>query len=67
MRNLKKLSDKKKMNVLASSASGVSSLIITVILVGLGECIGERFLPVYLVATGASLFAPSVLNALDNF
>ena len=55
------------MNVLASSASGVSSLIITVILVGLGERIGERFLPVYLVATGASLFAPSVLNALDNF
>lgn len=61
------MSDKKKMNVLASSASGVSSLIITVILVGLGERIGERFLPVYLVATGASLFAPSVLNALDNF
>ena len=61
------MSDKKKMNVLASSASGVSSLIITVILVGLGERIGERFLPVYLVAMGASLFAPSVLNALDNF
>lgn len=61
------MSDKKKMNVLASSASGVSSLIITVILLGLGERIGERFLPVYLVATGASLFVPSVLNALDNF
>lgn len=61
------MSDNSKMNVLASSVSGVAGLIITVVLVGLGERIGERFLPVYLVATGASLFAPSVLNALDNF
>lgn len=56
-----------KMNAVASANSGVASLIFTVILVGLGERIGERFLPVYLVAAGASLFAPSILNALDNF
>ncbi|MGN0728868.1 MFS transporter [Treponema sp.] len=61
------MSEGRKVNVMASSVSGVSGLIITVVLVGLGERIGERFLPVYLVATGASLFAPSVLNALDNF
>lgn len=51
----------------SSGMSGVSALIFTVILVGLGERIGERFLPVYLVATGASLIAPSILNGLDNF
>ena len=51
----------------SSGISGVSALIFTVILVGLGERIGERFLPVYLVATGASLIAPSILNGLDNF
>lgn len=57
----------RKMNTLAGLNSGVSSLIFTVILVGLGERIGERFLPVYLVSAGATLFAPSLLNALDNF
>ncbi len=50
-----------------AGSAGLASLLITVIMVGLGERIGERFLPVYLVAAGATLFAPSVLNALDNF
>lgn len=61
------MSETKKANILAGANSGIFSLIFTVILVGLGERIGERFLPVYLVATGATLFAPSILNALDNF
>lgn len=59
--------DKKVNAGFLAANSGVASLIFTVILVGLGERIGERFLPVYLVATGATLFAPSILNALDNF
>lgn len=53
--------------VTTAGSAGLASLLITVIMVGLGERIGERFLPVYLVATGATLFAPSILNALDNF
>lgn len=58
---------KYKTSAAASLTSGTAALILTVILVGLGERIGERFLPVYLIAGGASLFAPSILNALDNF
>lgn len=61
------MSDNSKNNVLAGLVSGTASIIFTVILVGLGERIGERFLPIYLVASGASLLAPSILNALDNF
>lgn len=61
------MSEIKKQNTLMGLSSGVASLIITVILVGLGERIGERFLPVYLISVGASVFAPSILNALDNF
>src|SRR5574344_1153067 len=53
--------------VTTAGSAGISSLLVTVIMVGLGERIGERFLPVYLVAAGATLFAPSILNALDNF
>lgn len=61
------MSNKSKLVASTSLSSGSVALVLTVILVGLGERIGERYLPVYLVATGASLFAPSVLNALDNF
>lgn len=61
------MSQKNILKTQTSAVSGISALIITVILVGLGERIGERFLPVYLVATGASAFAPSILNGLDNF
>jgi MFS family permease len=53
--------------VTTAGSAGLASLLVTVIMVGLGERIGERFLPVYLVAAGATLFAPSILNALDNF
>jgi len=37
------------------------------ILVGLGEKMAERFLPLYLTALGASLLIPGVLNGLDVF
>ncbi len=61
------MSNTRKSIAATALSSGTGALIFTVILVGLGEKIGERYLPVYLVATGASLFAPSILNALDNF
>jgi MFS family permease len=46
---------------------GISGLLIMVILVGLGEKMAERFLPLYLTALGASLLLPGLLNGLDVF
>ena len=37
-----------------------------VVLVGLGEKMAERFLPLYLVALGGSAWAVGALNGLDN-
>ena len=36
------------------------------ILVGMGERMSERFIPVYLIALGSGMFWPGYLNAIDN-
>ena len=41
-------------------------LLAMVILVGLGEKMAERFLPLYLVALGGGAFSIGLLNGLDN-
>jgi len=41
-------------------------LLAMVILVGLGEKMAERFLPLYLVALGGGTFSIGMLNGLDN-
>ena len=41
-------------------------MLVLVIFVGLGEKMAERFLPLYLLALGGSVFAVGALNALDN-
>ena len=46
---------------------GLTGLLVMVVLVGLGEKIAERFLPLYLTALGASLLIPGLLNGLDVF
>ena len=46
---------------------GLTGLLITVVLVGMGEKMAERFLPLYLTALGASLLIPGLLNGLDVF
>ena len=38
-----------------------------VVLVGLGERLAERFLPLYLVALGGGVLSVGLLNGLDNF
>ncbi len=43
------------------------SMLVMVVLLGLGEKMGERFLPVYLLALGGSTWAVGLLNAMDNF
>ncbi|MCX7805413.1 MAG: MFS transporter [Planctomycetota bacterium] len=44
----------------------IAALRAMVVLVGMGEKMAERFLPVYLVALGAGLEMAGILNALDN-
>jgi len=46
---------------------GLTGLLMMVVLVGLGEKMAERFLPLYLTALGASLLIPGLLNGLDVF
>lgn len=46
---------------------GLTGLLVMVVLVGLGEKMAERFLPLYLTALGASLLIPGLLNGLDVF
>jgi len=41
-------------------------LLAMVILVGLGEKMAERFLPLYLVALGGGVFSVGLLNGMDN-
>ena len=42
------------------------ALLAMVILVGLGEKMAERFLPLYLMALGGGAFSVGLLNGLDN-
>jgi len=42
------------------------ALLAMVILVGLGEKMAERFLPIYLVALGGGAFSIGLLNGMDN-
>ncbi len=44
----------------------ITALLIMVVFVGLGEKMAERFLPIYLLALGASTLIPGFLNGLDN-
>jgi MFS family permease len=45
---------------------GMLALLTMVILVGLGEKMAERFLPLYLVALGGGAFSVGLLNGMDN-
>lgn len=45
----------------------IVSMLIMVVLIGMGEKMGERFLPIYILAIGGSTYAVGALNALDNF
>lgn len=43
------------------------SMLLMVVLLGLGEKMGERFLPIYILAIGGTTYAVGFLNSLDNF
>lgn len=42
-------------------------MLLMAIILGLGEKMGERFLPVYLLAVGGTTFSVGLLNSMDNF
>ncbi|MFI5237072.1 MAG: MFS transporter [Ignavibacteriales bacterium] len=44
----------------------ISAMVIMVVLIMLGEKMGERFLPLYILAIGGSNLAVGFLNAMDN-
>jgi len=44
----------------------IMALLAMVILVGMGERMAERFLPIYLLALGGSVLAVSLLTGMDN-
>jgi MFS family permease len=44
-----------------------TGLLIMVVLVGMGERMAERFLPIYLLALGGGVISIGLLNGLDNF
>ncbi len=44
----------------------IIALLAMVILVGLGEKMAERFLPLYLIALGGGAFSVGLLNGMDN-
>jgi len=45
---------------------GMVGLLFMVILVGMGERMAERFLPIYLIALGGGILSVGLLNGLDN-
>jgi MFS family permease len=46
--------------------SSMLSMIVLVIFIGLGEKMAERFLPLYLMALGGTVYAVGSLNAMQN-
>jgi MFS family permease len=44
-----------------------TGLLLMVVLVGMGERMAERFLPIYLLALGGGVISIGLLNGLDNF
>ncbi len=47
--------------------AGMVSMLLMAIVLGMGEKIGERFLPVYILAIGGSIYVVGFLNSMDNF
>ena len=58
---------KEKIKSFFAINSSIASMLIMVVLIGMGERMAERFLPLYLVALGGTVFAVGFLNAMQNF
>ncbi len=47
-------------------SKSIAGLLVMVILVGMGEKMAERYLPIYLLALGGGALSIGLLNGLDN-
>lgn len=47
--------------------TSIFTMLIMVIMIGLGEKMAERFLPLYLIAIGGTVYAVGFMNAMQNF
>jgi MFS family permease len=47
--------------------ASIGAMVVLVVLIGLGEKMAERFLPLYLLALGGTTMSVGLLNAMDNF
>ena len=54
------------LKTLAARNGSMVAMLAMAILVGMGEKMAERFLPLYLIALGGGAWAVGLLNALDN-
>lgn len=57
---------KKKIISFLGINSSMIAMLAMVILIGMGEKMAERFLPLYLMAIGGTIYAVGFLNAMDN-
>ena len=57
----------KKIIEFLSLKKNIAVLLSVVLFIELGERMGERFLPLYIIALGGGSIAIGLLNALDNF
>ncbi len=62
-----KSENKKRIKSFFGINSSMLTMLVIVVSLGLGEKIGERFLPVYILALGGSIYAIGFLNSVDNF
>lgn len=56
----------KKFTTFLALEKNILALLAMVILVGLGEKMAERFLPLYLIALGGGALSVGILNGMDN-
>jgi MFS family permease len=56
----------KNVKGLFSKHGNMTVMVLLVIMVGMGEKMAERFLPLYLIALGGSTWSVGLLNAMDN-
>lgn len=60
------MKQKVRLSQYIKSHGSMTSMLVLVVLVGMGEKMAERFLPLYLLALGGGAWAVGALNALDN-
>ncbi len=62
----KSIAKRKRLTDFLALRPSMLALLAMVILVGMGEHMAERFLPIYLIALGGSVLSIGLLNGMDN-